>query len=478
MVRYTDCLDIPIGTLYYLADARTPNLNCIFYEHGQEIIQSCWDFLCEKIPTINAIQELKLKIVPSVSTYCAIETNKDVDDFHWVNDSEILFGPNPEKVLAAKCLTSNKNYVPMLVWRCPHTKQASLVDRDCWSLIFPNEKKMQSELGYTYVLYSNGRDNLNLNMIKETCKQSLLNSFSNFNGLEKQDLLNVLMKDIDGMTPEEMKKTIYTKMWKGELIQKKIDESFYNPNEVEALLINYNGISSLEKDREGYRCHLISDVNFPYHYVLQNVIKSNLDNAIDIGTPICDARPYLKYESSSSIDSRLYKFLQDYRNYFIVKNRGKVEFFSVNANSYKESESDFDSTVLVNSISENDKDSHTDNSEVNEFHDQYFKEHPIANYIRRGDKVDVIIDWLHRAINGQQTPKEQIAPIKAAMECKPKAVNDTLPFDVFNQEFGLTISKDTWENWTRSYHSRIYTEDELKDYKDELQEIMNQNCNP
>lgn len=108
---------------------------------------------------------------------------------------------------------------------------------------------------------------------------------------------------------------------------------------------------------------------------------------------------------------------------------------------------------------------------------QYNKEHPIAEYIRRGDKVEVIIDWLHRAIKGKTSPKEQIAPIKAAMNCKPQAVNETLPFDVFIQEFKLSMSKDTWENWTRGYHSCVYTENDLKDYIAELQAIMNQNCN-
>lgn len=105
--------------------------------------------------------------------------------------------------------------------------------------------------------------------------------------------------------------------------------------------------------------------------------------------------------------------------------------------------------------------------------EKIYSMHPLVSYICRGDKVKEVLDWLHRHIIGQKTAKQQIAPIKAAMECKPKAVNDTLPVEVFNQEFGLTIAKDTWENWTRSYHSRVYTEGDLKDYKDELQEIMN-----
>jgi len=105
-------------------------------------------------------------------------------------------------------------------------------------------------------------------------------------------------------------------------------------------------------------------------------------------------------------------------------------------------------------------------------HDQSEKEHPLSPFIRRSDKVDTILDWLHRAIMGQQQAKDQIAPIKAAMDCKPQAVNSTLPFDVFNSEFQLEVSEGTWNNWIKGHHKAKYADGELDCYISELEEIM------
>lgn len=99
-------------------------------------------------------------------------------------------------------------------------------------------------------------------------------------------------------------------------------------------------------------------------------------------------------------------------------------------------------------------------------------DHPLAPYIRRGDKVDIILDWLHRAIMVQKSPKEQLAPIKAAMECRPQAVNRSLTFDVFNLEFGLTVSEGTWDNWINGHHGCKFDDSELNDYEEDLSNLM------
>lgn len=100
------------------------------------------------------------------------------------------------------------------------------------------------------------------------------------------------------------------------------------------------------------------------------------------------------------------------------------------------------------------------------------EEHPLAPFIRKSDKVEAILDWLHRAIMGQQQAKDQIAPIKAAMDCKPQAVNSTLPFVVFNSEFHLEVTEGTWNNWIKGYHKAKYADGELDCYISELEEIM------
>lgn len=100
---------------------------------------------------------------------------------------------------------------------------------------------------------------------------------------------------------------------------------------------------------------------------------------------------------------------------------------------------------------------------------------PMAEYIMREDKVRAVTDWLRRSIVGQPTPKAQLAPLKAAMECRPRAVNSTLPCSVFNKQFGLNVSEVTYKNWILGYHQFKYDASELEDYIAELEEIMSVN---
>lgn len=100
---------------------------------------------------------------------------------------------------------------------------------------------------------------------------------------------------------------------------------------------------------------------------------------------------------------------------------------------------------------------------------------PMAEYIMREEKVVAVIDWLRRSIVGQPTPKAQLAPLKAAMECRPRAVNSTLPCGVFNKQFGLNVSEITYKNWILGYHQFKYDASELEDYIAELEEIMSVN---
>lgn len=89
-----------------------------------------------------------------------------------------------------------------------------------------------------------------------------------------------------------------------------------------------------------------------------------------------------------------------------------------------------------------------------------------SQYIMLTKEVDIIIKCLHQLVDSQNSPKNQLAPIKAAIEYKPHLINSNLPLEVFNSEFNLDIAKSTYGNWIRGHHGSTYREDELKVYWD------------
>lgn len=89
-----------------------------------------------------------------------------------------------------------------------------------------------------------------------------------------------------------------------------------------------------------------------------------------------------------------------------------------------------------------------------------------SQYIMLTKEVDIIIKCLHQLVDSQNSPKNQLAPIKAAIEYNPHLINSNLPLAVFNSEFNLNIAKSTYGNWIRGHHGSKYREDELKVYWD------------
>lgn len=89
---------------------------------------------------------------------------------------------------------------------------------------------------------------------------------------------------------------------------------------------------------------------------------------------------------------------------------------------------------------------------------------PLDQYILLFSRKADILTCLHQLVKSQITPKDQLAPIKAAMEYKPKMLADTITVDVINQEFGLNISEDTFKNWIKGNRGYQYTQDEILSY--------------
>lgn len=100
---------------------------------------------------------------------------------------------------------------------------------------------------------------------------------------------------------------------------------------------------------------------------------------------------------------------------------------------------------------------------------------PFAKYICLYSITEIIINCLHRLIESQTEPKEQLAPLKAAMEYSPKLVMHNVPVSVFNEEFKLSIAETTYNNWIKGHHGFSYKEGELSAYKEIFQFEIPQN---
>lgn len=91
-------------------------------------------------------------------------------------------------------------------------------------------------------------------------------------------------------------------------------------------------------------------------------------------------------------------------------------------------------------------------------------ESPLTQYVMLADKVDTIMVCLRRLVGSQSTPKEQLAPIKSAMEYSPRLLSNDITLDAINNEFGLNISDATFGNWIRGHRGYKYDENEFTVY--------------
>lgn len=103
---------------------------------------------------------------------------------------------------------------------------------------------------------------------------------------------------------------------------------------------------------------------------------------------------------------------------------------------------------------------------------------PFAKFVMISDKVDEILKCLHQLVGSQSTPKDQLAPIKAAIEYKPRLISDDVTVKDINDEFNLSISAGTFGNWIRGHHGTQYDDEDLKVYKEIFDnQIMHKNVN-
>lgn len=93
--------------------------------------------------------------------------------------------------------------------------------------------------------------------------------------------------------------------------------------------------------------------------------------------------------------------------------------------------------------------------------------HPIAQYIQLADRTSSIIQCLHQLVNGA-TPqaKNQLAPIKAAIDYSPRLISNDVTCEVIKEEFGIAFSEDSFKNWIKGNRGNKYEEDELQPFWD------------
>lgn len=100
--------------------------------------------------------------------------------------------------------------------------------------------------------------------------------------------------------------------------------------------------------------------------------------------------------------------------------------------------------------------------------------HPMAAYIMQPKKAEEVIEEMRHLVSAQSqnSPKDLLAPLKAAMECKPRAVMQNVPLDAFNREFMTSVSEESFKNWIRGNRNTLYEDAYLDDYIEVFSMIM------
>lgn len=101
-----------------------------------------------------------------------------------------------------------------------------------------------------------------------------------------------------------------------------------------------------------------------------------------------------------------------------------------------------------------------------------YKQSPMSQYVTRYDKINEVLTWLHTNIDNHSEPKDKLEFLKAAIECRPRAIQDSITVEVFNLEFKTKISADTFRNWIKGYHDSRYDESDFYDLIEEISMIM------
>lgn len=102
----------------------------------------------------------------------------------------------------------------------------------------------------------------------------------------------------------------------------------------------------------------------------------------------------------------------------------------------------------------------------------YMRAHPLAQYVYVSNRAKTVIGWLKQEVNTEAKAKEQLAPIRAAMDYP--VIRKDAPFEALKRELGLTVSEDSFKNWVKGSRPKefFYEAADLSGYNDQIRDFM------
>ncbi len=102
----------------------------------------------------------------------------------------------------------------------------------------------------------------------------------------------------------------------------------------------------------------------------------------------------------------------------------------------------------------------------------YARLHPLASHVYLLNKAKDVISWLQNEVNTEARAKEQLAPIRAALDYP--VIRKETPYEVFKKELGLTVSEQSFKNWVKGSRPKefSYETTDLSGYADQIRDFM------
>ena len=171
------------------------------------------------------------------------------------------------------------------------------------------------------------------------------------------------------------------------------------------------------------------------------------------------------------LDKLIYKYLQRTKKKD-VKKRGYIKMTIMElVNTAKLTLSD-ETQQLLDVFDDDVVKDPRESAEEHEAIQAYAKEHPLAAYVFQANKAKEVISWLKKEINTAVKAKEQLAPVRAAIDYP--LIKKEAPFEIVRNELGLTVSEDSYRNWVKGVRPNdyAYEADDLTGYLEQIRDFM------
>ena len=171
------------------------------------------------------------------------------------------------------------------------------------------------------------------------------------------------------------------------------------------------------------------------------------------------------------LDKLIYKYLQRTKKKD-VKKRGYIKMTIMElVNTAKLMLSD-ETQQLLDVFDDDVVNVAKDGADDNESVLAYARMHPLAPYVYVATKAKAVISWLQNEVNTEAKAKEQLAPIRAAIDYS--VIRKDAPYETVKKELGLTVSEDSFKNWVKGSRPKefFYEAADLSGYNDQIRDFM------